>query len=217
MRIVEYANRSLQRHNMAVAGTYVTLICLFLCVHNGEGNQTSPQYCPYFQNRAPSPQPSLQNCTWYKEKACCLNEELAIIFSNLLPMAGADKKCLEALNHLYCYVCSPDQSEFFAGDRLTVCVESCDVIHTNCANALLKDVPWQELYSNGTEFCGARKFHTKKAESGECFDFTQLLKSIGMSTRGSTAVLVLCCVLYLAALHDYLHVPRTRSYTSFQI
>ena len=182
--------------------TYVTLICIFLCVLNGEGNQTlPPQYCPYFQNRAPSPQPSLQNCTWYKEKACCLNEELAIIFSNLLPMAGADAKCLEALNHLYCYVCSPEQSKFFARDMLTVCEESCDVIHTNCANALLKGVLWQELYSNGTEFCAARKFRTKKAESGQCFDFTRLLRSFAMSTRGSL-VLVLCCVLYLT-LHGF--------------
>jgi hypothetical protein len=186
--------------------TYVTLIYILLCTHNGEGDETSPpRYCPYFQNRAPSPQPSLDNCTWYKENACCLNEELAIIFSNLLPMAGADGKCLEALNHLYCYVCSPEQSRFFARDMLTVCEESCNLIHTKCANALLKGVPWRELYSNGTEFCSARKFRTEKAETRQCFDFTKLLKSFAMSVRGSVVV-ILCCVLYLAA-HSYLHIP----------
>ncbi len=186
--------------------TYVTLIYILLCIHNGEGDETSPpRYCPYFQNRAPSPQPSLDNCTWYKENACCLNEELAIIFSNLLPMAGADGKCLEALNHLYCYVCSPEQSRFFARDMLTVCEESCNLIHTKCANALLKGVPWRELYSNGTEFCSARKFRTEKAETRQCFDFTKLLKSFAMSVRGSVVV-ILCCVLYLAA-HSYLHIP----------
>lgn len=183
--------------------TYVALIYILFCVYNGEGNQTSsPQYCPYFQNRAPSPQPTLENCTWYKENACCLNEELAIIFSNLLPMAGADEKCLEALNHLYCYVCSPEQSNFFTRDMLTVCEESCNVIHAKCANALLKGVPWRELYSNGTEFCAARKFRTEKAEAGQCFDFTKVLKSFAMSMRASVVVL-LCCGLYLA-IHDIL-------------
>ena len=183
----------------------VTLIFVFFCIHNGcEGNQNStPQYCPYFQNRAPSPQPSLQNCTWYKDNACCLNEELAIIFSNLLPMAGADTNCLEALNHLYCYVCSPDQSNFFTQNMLTVCEESCDVLYAKCANALLKGVPWRELYSNGTEFCAARRFRTEKAQTGQCFDFSKLFKSFAMPIRSSALVLMFsgfCLVIY-----DYLH------------
>ena len=180
------------------------LIYVFLCLHNGESQRnSSPQYCPYFQNRAPSPQPSLENCTWYKQKACCLNEELSIIFSNLLPMAGADGNCLEALNHLYCYVCSPEQSNFFRRDVLTVCEESCDILHAKCANALLKGVPWRELFANGTEFCAARKFYTEKAESGRCFDFTKLLKSFAVSAQGS-AILLWCSLLFLV-IHGYLN------------
>lgn len=205
MRILEYEICSVWTNKMAVAivtwEAYVLLIYILFCVHNGEGSQSlQPQYCPYFQNRAPSPQPSLENCTWYKEKACCLNEELAIIFSNLLPMAGADKKCLEALNHLYCYVCSPEQSNFFTRDMLTVCEESCDIVYAKCANALLKGVPWRELYSNGTEFCAARKFRVEKSATGQCFDFTKLLKSFAMSTR-SSLILLLLCLLYLAYVH----------------
>lgn len=171
--------------------TYVAIIVILVCIHNGEGNRTL-QYCPYFQNRAPSPQPSLLNCTWYKKNACCLNEELDIIFSNLFPMAGADDKCLEALNYLYCYVCSPEQSSFFTRNRLTVCQESCNLVHAKCANAQLKGVSWRELYSNGTEFCVARKFRTNKAESGQCFDFTKLLKSFAASVRASLTLLLTC-------------------------
>ena len=203
MRILEHEICSLWTNKMIVAivtkETYVSLICILFCVHNGESSQNlQPQYCPYFQNRAPSPQPSLDNCTWYKEKACCLNEELAIIFSNLLPMAGADAKCLKALNHLYCYVCSPEQSSFFTRDMLTVCEESCDVVHAMCANALLKGVPWRDLYSNGTEFCTARKFYVEKSATGRCFDFVKLFKSFAMSVRASWISLL--CLAFLLVL-----------------
>lgn len=177
---------------------HLNLMCILLCfcIHNGQASANlERQYCPYFQNRAPSPQPSLKNCSWYRENACCLNEELSIIFAQLLPMAGANSECLKALNHLYCYVCSPDQRTFFNRDMLTVCEESCNLIYSKCGNALLKGVPWRQLYTNGTDFCSARKFLTGKAEMGQCFDFTGIYTSFTTAVTSSITVLVCCCLV----------------------
>lgn len=177
-------------HSCAIA--LILCVLLSACVHNGESSDKGVrQYCPYFQNRAPNPQPSLDNCTWYKENACCLNEELTLVFSNLLPMVGANSKCVEVLNHLYCYVCSPDQSNFFNMDRLTVCEGSCNLIYSKCSDALLKGVALRELYTNGTELCAARRFFTAKAKTGQCFDFTKFFTKSSANTvlvRSSTAL-----------------------------
>lgn len=179
---------------------FVLLIWFLSCAaHDSEADENAmpqPQYCPYFQNRAPMAQPSLKNCTWYKEKACCLDEELDVIFSNLLPMAGADQHCLEALNHLYCYVCSPKQSDFFIHNRLTVCEESCDMIYQLCANAFLKGVRWQKLYTNGSDFCKSRKFHSTKKSAGQCFDFIELL-STNVALHFDISTVLLCSGLYI--------------------
>ena len=171
---------------------------MWFCIHNAEANNSVViQYCPYFQNRAPQPQPSLENCTWYKENACCLNEELSIVFSNLLPMVGANGECLKVLNYLYCYICSPDQNTFFGRDMLTVCEESCNLVYSKCKDALLKGVHLGELYTNGTDFCAARKFLTGKAKVGECFDFTELFsKSFAKALRCYAAVLASCLFVY---------------------
>lgn len=193
------------KQHYAAAYSYVMIImCILLwsCIHNGESSDNMVvhrQYCPYFQNRAPSPQPSLDNCTWYKDSACCLNEELSLVFANLLPMAGANSECLEALNHLYCYVCSPNQSNFFNMDTLTVCEESCDVVHSKCNDALLKGVHFHDLYTNGTEFCVARKFLTAKAKTGECFDFTSFFtkSSANANIRSSTTLFVISWFVYM--------------------
>lgn len=41
-------------------------------------------YCSFFNNRAPSPQISLKNCTWYKENSCCLQQEIESTFSKVI-------------------------------------------------------------------------------------------------------------------------------------
>ena len=179
------------------ATTLILCALLSACIHNGESSdKVVRQYCPYFQNRAPNPQPSLDNCTWYKDNACCLNEELAIVFSNLLPMAGANSKCVEVLNHLYCYVCSPDQSNFFNMGRLTVCEGSCNLVYSACSDALLKGVRLRKLYTNGTEFCATRKFFTAKAKTGQCYDFTRFFtKSSANAAQSSTALSLISSLL----------------------
>lgn len=40
-------------------------------------------YCSFFNNRAPSPQANLKNCTWYKENSCCLQAEIESTFSKV--------------------------------------------------------------------------------------------------------------------------------------
>ena len=41
-------------------------------------------YCSFFNNRAPSPQANLKNCTWYKENSCCLQAEIESTFSKVI-------------------------------------------------------------------------------------------------------------------------------------
>ena len=41
-------------------------------------------YCSFFNNRAPSPQVNLKNCTWYKENSCCLQSEIESTFSRVI-------------------------------------------------------------------------------------------------------------------------------------
>ena len=41
-------------------------------------------YCSFFNNRAPSPQINLKNCTWYKENSCCLQSEITSTFSKVI-------------------------------------------------------------------------------------------------------------------------------------
>ncbi len=41
-------------------------------------------YCSFFNNRAPSPQINLKNCTWYKENSCCLQSEIESTFSKVI-------------------------------------------------------------------------------------------------------------------------------------
>ncbi len=45
-------------------------------------SNTGP-YCSFFSNRAPSPQPALTNCTWFKEYSCCRDNEVRLIFSQV--------------------------------------------------------------------------------------------------------------------------------------
>jgi hypothetical protein len=42
------------------------------------------QYCSFFNNRAPSPQINLRNCTWYRENSCCLQSEIEATFNKVI-------------------------------------------------------------------------------------------------------------------------------------
>ena len=130
-------------------------------------------YCPYFKNRAPSPQPHLKNCTWYRENSCCLQHELEIIFGNIPSPEGASEKCREYMNYFMCYVCAPNQNIFYsyAQERITVCEEFCNEWFDACGEAKLKGTKIKSAYKTGKEFCYARKFSVKKQGSKECFSY----------------------------------------------
>ena len=132
-------------------------------------------YCPYFKNRAPSPQRNLENCTWFRENSCCLNHELNEILSTITtPLKAASEECSKHTAYLMCYVCAPNQDTFYEEERLTVCEEFCDRWYTSCGNAMWKGYPVRNLYKTGREFCEARKFlvASKDDKTTGCYTFT---------------------------------------------
>ena len=142
-------------------------------------------YCPYFKNRAPAPQPNLKNCTWYKEKACCLQTELDLIFPLVLPPLGANDKCLRYTNFLMCYVCAPDQNLFYENERLTVCEAFCDKWFAACGEAKLKGMNIKDLFDSGKEFCLERKFTVRSASEADCFSFEEEIPSSALANLSS--------------------------------
>ena len=147
--------------------------------NGGEVTKTTTieNYCPYFKNRAPAPQPSLKNCTWYKDNACCLQTELDLIFPQVLPPLGASDKCLRYTNFLMCYVCAPDQNLFYNDERLTVCEAFCDKWFAACGEAKLKGMKIKELFKSGKEFCQARKFSVGDTSGSNCFTYDAKVES----------------------------------------
>lgn len=141
-----------------------TFVAFHAALAEGKNN-----YCPYFKNRAPSPQRNLNNCTWYKDDACCLQEELDIILNGIQPLVGASQECQRHTNYLMCYVCAPNQDTFYKDERLTVCDEFCGNWYSACSKARLKGIQIGSLYGTGAEFCQARKFLVKERSSGKCF------------------------------------------------
>lgn len=157
-------------------------------------------YCPYFKNRAPVPQPSLKNCTWYKENACCLQTELDLIFPQVLTPLGASEKCLRYTNFLMCYVCAPEQNLFYIDERLTVCEAFCNKWFAACGDAKLKGMKIKGLFNSGKEFCQARKFSVDDTSSSNCFNYDKKVESSALMNVPVLRVLwiaAIAAVLYL--------------------
>ena len=169
----------------------------------GQLQTVTKNYCPYFKNRAPSPQPDLKNCTWYKESSCCLQHELEIIFANIPPPDGAGERCRKYMNYLMCYVCAPNQNEFysFAQERLTVCEEFCNEWFDACGQARLKGTEIKKAYQTGKEFCDARKFSVKEKASKMCFSYGGDDDTTSSATRkylNITSILFPCLIVWIA-------------------
>ncbi|XP_020900654.2 uncharacterized protein LOC110239284 [Exaiptasia diaphana] len=151
-------------------------------------------YCPYFKNRAPEPQPDLRNCTWYREKSCCLSKELDIILEDIPPPTGANQKCLKMLNYLMCFVCAPNQNVFYKDERLTVCIDFCNELFDACGNAYLKGSKIRDFYLSGTDFCLSRKFKVS-AEKDVCYSPYNEDESSASSTQINVLFLMLGTVI----------------------
>lgn len=130
---------------------------------------TSLNYCSFFNNRAPSPQVNLKNCTWYKENSCCLQREIESTFSKVKPLIGSSIKCQKYLNNLMCYICAPNQFKFYGKERLTVCLEYCNLMYEACSDAILKGAKIREIYENGEDFCESRRYNIDQLEKDRCF------------------------------------------------
>ena len=184
----------------AVGSVVVLLLTVLVCsalasVHT---ESSKLQYCSFFNNRAPSEQPGLKNCTWFKENSCCLQQEIEATFGRVKPLQGASRACQRYVNYLMCYICAPDQNLFYQGERLTVCEQFCDAWYDACGLAVLKGSVIRDLYSNGRQFCRSRRF--KVARTDGCFNFDIALDTSGghRSTRPRLAVVValsIFCVL----------------------
>lgn len=125
-------------------------------------------YCSFFNNRAPETQPGLKNCTWFKEKSCCQQQEIAATFGRVKPLKGASPACQKYINYLMCYICAPNQNIYYQNERLTVCRGFCDALYEACNSAVLKGSVISDLYSSGKEFCISRRF---RVEDSSCFTF----------------------------------------------
>lgn len=155
--------------------------------HEKSGNQ----YCSFFNNRAPSAQPGLRNCTWFKENSCCLQQEIEVTFSRVKPLKGASLSCQKHINYLMCYICAPTQNQFYQNERLTVCEDFCNQFYEACKTAILKGSPIKYLYSSGKEFCLSRRF---LVSSESCFDFDPLL-DVSKSSLCQPNVMLICLLI----------------------
>lgn len=179
--------------------TLLITCCMFFIyfgyIHHCEAREFVP-YCPFYNNRGISPQPFLENCTWYKENACCQQIEIKQGFANVKPPQGASPQCLQQLNYLMCYICDPTQYLFYQNEYLTVCLDFCDNLYNACKDATLKGSVISQLYPSGEEFCKSRRFRVKKREeSGDCFYYGDLQQN--SQATGISGTLILSLLLYL--------------------
>ena len=137
-------------------------------------NEAKP-FCTFFNNRAPTYQPNLKNCTWFKGNCCCRQIEIQATFSAMKPLIGASEQCQRYTNYLMCYICDPTQSTFYIWQKLSVCMEFCDLFLEACSSATLKGSKIGDMYTNGTEFCESRRYQVKERNSSECFYFDEAM------------------------------------------
>ena len=185
---------ALQYVNMAIIQDFVfSVIFCILCFCKPTICYNTIQYCPFFNNRAPTAQPGLKNCTWYKENSCCMQKEIEETFGKVKPLKGASKSCQSYVNYLMCYICAPDQNTFYHNERLTVCEGFCNEFYEACGSAILKGSHIEDLYKNGTQFCLSRRFMVNSRSS--CFSVNrELLTNSGTSVKTTNVftMIILC-------------------------
>ena len=188
------------------AGIFLLTVFHVLVLCYGDSTHTSKPYCPFFNNRAPKAQPSLQNCTWFKENSCCMQQEIEVTFGKVKPLQGASVACQKYINYLMCYICAPYQYLFYKRERLTVCGEFCDSLFHACSTAILKGSVIKELYDNGKSFCESRRFEVDTSKDAtNCFKFDSKLDTSTSSTLSSNSLLaVLLTMLSVCITAQYM-------------
>ncbi len=61
------------------------------------------------EHRFSQPESGLINCTWYKANSCCKRTEVASVFADMFTLNEASNQCMNLMNYMMCYFCSPDQ------------------------------------------------------------------------------------------------------------
>ena len=181
-----------------IPGIYSTVSLFFIFVWINV-QSTELQYCSFFNNRAPKPQPSLKNCTWFHENSCCMQEEIDATFGRVKPLVGASPACQRYTNYLMCYICAPYQNTFYFRERLTVCERFCDSWYQACGSAILKGSVISSLYSNGKDFCKSRSFLVR--EKTECFYIDSALERANSGNfLKNIGLLIFSCVIVILQL-----------------
>ncbi|XP_065176814.1 voltage-dependent calcium channel subunit alpha-2/delta-3-like isoform X1 [Sycon ciliatum] len=159
-------------------------------------------FCSFFGNKSPSPQPGLQNCTWYRDSSCCVNEEINSLFNQVQVPANSNGHCRNYITYLMCYVCDPRQSNFYAQERLTVCEDFCNDLLSACQDARLQGVRLGTRYgTNGSAYCADRRFQVSNVKEN-CFTLEEskrtLVASSSLLKPSILLVLLLPLILVLS-------------------
>lgn len=153
--------------------------------------------CPYFNGRPATRQPSLKQCSQYKENSCCTNTEIDVLFSQVTFFRDMSEFCRQHMTHIACYVCSPYQRDIFNGKTLQVCEYFCNEVLTACANAMYKGRRLKSLYKNGVSFCQDHGYdivrtqnRTQKTVEKRCLGFDFNLKNANERIKTNMSILL---------------------------
>ena len=188
---------------------------MFFVLCDCERNATK-EFCSFFNNRNPTPQPNLRNCTWFKENSCCKQEEIDATFGTVKPLPGSSRECQRYTNFLMCYVCAPYQNIFYSHERLTVCEEFCNAWYSACSSAILKGSMIGDLYTNGKDFCLSRSFQTDTFINKNCFvvqsNFDLNTASLPVTSKLRHTASFMLYTVYLAVLYRWLWKNNNSNY-----
>lgn len=156
------------------------------------------EFCSFFNNRSPGPQPGLKNCTWFRRNSCCRQEEIDATFGRVKPLPGSSPVCQRYTNYLMCYICAPHQNLFYSRERLIVCEEFCDAWYDACKSVVLKGSTIKSLYKNGITFCKSRSFGVESIANGKCFFYDSVFETSSASDiNGLACIFVIIWTLLL--------------------
>ena len=148
-------------------------------------------------DRTPKESYSLSNCTWFRERSCCTRTEVTSTFLGMPHVDTSSDECLNHLNYMMCYFCSPEQSRWFRQGKLHICQSFCDDIYKHCKDAKYDGKTIGSAYSDGSQFCKAQFFNILDDDTQACFKFDDSLFGSGsiQQARLQLVVVLLCISL----------------------
>ncbi len=82
----------------------------------------------------------------------------------------ASKQCMNMMNYMMCFFCSPDQFIWYRQNHAIVCSNFCNDVYQNCKTAEYDGKKIGQSFQNGHEFCLAQDFIVSDTNH-QCFDF----------------------------------------------